>query len=104
MEANKKKPNIFKRIKRWWKEDLTEDDRDIFKIAGIWCVDGALWGTLITSIVKDQKTKKVVNNAIVAGYQMGQVDAYKEMAQNNPYNMMNAGMTRLEQQGIAKKF
>lgn len=98
-----KKPNIFKRIKHWWKEELTEDDRDIFKIAGIWCVDGALWGTLITAVVKDRKIKKVAENAAVAGYQMGQIDAYKEIAKN-PYGMMDAGMKRLEQQGKAKKF
>ena len=98
-----KKPNVFKRIKHWWKEELTEDDRDIFKIAGIWCVDGALWGTLITAVVKDKKIKKVAENAAVAGYQMGQIDAYKEMAQN-PYSMMDVGMRKLEQQGKAKKF
>lgn len=103
MNTNEKKPNIFKRIKRWWKEDLTEDDRDAFKIAGIWCVDGAIWGSLITTIVIGNKAKKATNVAAAAGYINGKLDAYKEMAQN-PYGMMDAGMRKLEQQGKAKRF
>lgn len=85
---DKKKENVFKKIKRWWKEDLTEDDRDIFKIAGIWFVDGTLLGTLITTCAKDRKIKKVANQAIAAGYLQGQMDAYKEMAQNPQYKQV----------------
>ena len=100
------KQSIFKRIKHWWKEELTEDDRDVFKIAGIWCFDGALWGSLITAGIKNAKNKNKIANAIVAGYLQGQTDAYKDMAQNNmnPYRQMDMGMRRLEKQGIAKKF
>ena len=103
MNEKEKKPNIFKRLKRGWKEDLTEDDRDIFQIAGIWCLDGALFGTLITGAVVGNKSKKMQKQALAAGYIQGQMDAYKEMAQN-PYGMMDAGMRKLEMQGKAKKF
>jgi len=103
MNENEKKPNIFKRLKHWWKEDLTEDDRDIFKIAGIWCLDGALFGTLITGAVVGNKSKKMQKQVLAAGYIQGQMDAYKEMAQNS-YGMMDAGMRKLEMQGKAKKF
>ena len=85
MNEKEKKPNIFKRLKRWWKEDLTEDDRDIFKLAGIWCLDGALFGTLITGAVVGNKSKKMQKQALAAGYIQGQMDAYKEMAQNPQY-------------------
>ena len=103
MNEKEKKPNIFKRLKRWWKEDLTEDDRDIFKIAGIWCLDGALFGSIITGAVAGGKAKKMQKQALAAGYIQGQMDAYKEMAQN-PYGMMDAGIKKLELQGKAKKF
>ena len=98
-----KKENIFKRIKRWWKEDLTEDDRDIFKIAGIWCADGFLIGTMVTAGAWAKKSQKDVKVAAATGYINGKLDAYREMAQN-PYGMMDAGMRKLEQQGKAHKF
>ena len=99
---NEKKPNIFKRLKRWWKEDLTEDDRDIFKIAGIWCLDGALFGTLITGAVVGNKSKKMQKQALAAGYIQGQMDAYKEMAQN-PYNAVNKAVSIGEKNGTMQR-
>ena len=101
--VEQKKPNIFKRIKRWWKEDLDQDTRDWLKIVGLWTVDGAMIGSCITAGVMAKKANKAVKTGVYAGYYQGQLDAYKEMAQN-PYAMMDAGMKRLEQQGIAKKF
>ena len=101
--TTEKKPNVFQKIKHWWKEELTEDDRDIFKIAGIWCVDGLLWGSIITAGVCKVKSQKATDIAAAAGYINGKMDAYKEMAQN-PYQMMNAGMQKLEQQGKARRF
>lgn len=97
------KQNIFQKIKNWWKYTLTEDDRDIFKIAGIYALDGAMIGAAVTAAVKNVKTQKLVNNALAVGYIQGQMDTYKELAQN-PYGMMNSGMKILEQQGKATKF
>ena len=85
MNENEKKPNIFKRLKRWWKEDLTEDDRDIFKIAGIWFLDGTLIGTMVTGAAVGSRSKKKQKQALAAGYIQGQMDAYKEIAQNPQY-------------------
>lgn len=102
-QNQEKKPNIFKRIKRWWKEDLDQDTRDWFKVVGIWTVDGALFGSCITAGVMAKKANKAIKTGVYAGYYQGRLDAYKEMAQN-PYAMMDTGMKRLEQQGIAKKF
>ena len=102
MNEKEKKPNIFKRLKRWWKEDLTEDDRDIFKLAGIWCLDGALFGTLITGAVVGNKSKKMQKQALAAGYIQGQMDAYKEMAQN-PYNAVNKAVAVGEKNGTMKR-
>ena len=83
-EVNRKKENVFKRIKRWWKEDLDDDERTWFKILGIWTFDGAMIGASIASSVKNKQMKKNVNIAAGAGYIQGKMDAYKEMAQN-PY-------------------
>lgn len=98
-----KKPNVFQKIKNWWKYSLTQDDRDIIKISGIWFVDGIIWGTAIATGVCASKAKKASNVSAAAGYIQGKMDAYKEMAQN-PYGMMDAGMRKLEQQGKAKRF
>lgn len=98
-----KKPNIFKRIKRWWKEDLTSDERTWLKIVGIWTIDGAMIGTAITGAVKNKQMKKAVDVSLASGYIQGKLDAYKEIAQN-PYMQMDLGMKRLEQQGKARKF
>ena len=86
VELRVKKPNIFQKIKRWWKEDLTEDDRDIFKIAGIWFVDGAMIGAAVGTCACAKKAKKATDVAATAGYISGKMDAYKEMAMN-PYQM-----------------
>ena len=99
---SKPKPNVFKRIKCWWKK-LDQNDRDWLKILGIWTVDGAMIGSCITASVMAKKAKKAVETGVYSGYYLGQLHAYKEMAQN-PYTQMDAGMKRLEQQGKATKF
>jgi len=102
-QSQEKKPNIFKRIKRWWKEDLDQDTRDWLKIVGIWTVDGAAIGSCITASVMAKKANKAIKTGVYSGYYLGQLNAYKEMAQN-PYAQMDAGMKRLEQQGKVTKF
>lgn len=103
IEVKVKKENVFSKIKRWWKEELSEDERTWLKIVGIWTIDGAMLGTAITGAVKNKQIKKTAIRAAEMGYTQGQIDAYKEMAQN-PYFMMDAGMRKLEQQGKAKRF
>lgn len=100
--VEKKKKSFVQKIKDKW-NSLSEDEKDWTKITAIWTFDGLLWGTLITSIVKDAKTKKIAKNCAAAGYIQGQMDAYKEMAQN-PYKQMDMAMRRLEQQGKVTKF
>ena len=103
MENRNKKENVFKRIKRWWKEELDDDERTWLKVVAIWTVDGAMIGTAITGAVKNNQMKKAVNHSLATGYIQGKLDAYKEIAQN-PYTQMDIGMKRLEQQGKAKRF
>lgn len=103
VEIRIKKDNIFRRIKRWWKEELTSDERTWLKIVGIWTVDGVMIGTAVTGAVKNKQMKKAVDRSLAVGYIQGQMDAYKEIAQN-PYSQMDIGMKRLEQQGKAKRF
>lgn len=100
-QNQEKKPNIFKRVKNWW-DGLTTDQQWLC-VTGLWTVDGLLWGSYLTAKHYDKKMTKVEQVGAYKGYVLGQIDAYKEMAQN-PYAMMDAGMKRLEQQGIAKKF
>lgn len=92
-----KKPNIFKRLKYWWKEELTDDDRDIFKIAGIYFVDGIMIGAAVTAGAKNKKNKTNEEAALTAGYIKGKMDAYKEIAENSAY-------PRNFQQNNANKF
>lgn len=98
-----KKQGFFSKVKHWWKETLTEEDRDNFKIAGIYAFDGTLFGCAITTIIKNRKAKKTNDALICAGYIQGKLDAYKEMAQN-PYQQIDTGFKRLEKQGKTVKF
>lgn len=102
--VEQKKPNIFKRIKRWWKEDLDQDTRDWLKIVGIWTVDGALIGSGITASVMAKKEKKAVETSVYSGYYLGQLHAYKEMAQDSNKQQMGDSLKRLEQQCKTTKF
>ena len=97
----KKEKNPFKRIRNWW-YGLTNDQQWLC-VVGVWTVDGLLWGSYLTARHMDKKVANAEKIGACKGYVCGQMDAYKEMAQN-PYNQMNAGMNRLEKQGIAKKF
>ena len=98
-----KKQNVFQKIKRWWKEELNDDERGWMKIVAIWTLDGAMIGTAITGAVKNRQMKKVTDRSLATGYIEGKMDAYREIAQN-PYTQMNVGMKRLEQQGKVRKF
>lgn len=98
VEVHYKKENIFKRIKRWWKEDLTDDERTWFKILGIWTVDGALIGASVASSVKDKQMRKNVNIAANAGYIQGKMDAYKEIVQN-PYTFTQTAFSMAKKDG-----
>lgn len=99
--TTEKKPNVFKRVKNWW-NGLTNDQQWLI-VTGIWTVDGLLWGSYLTARHKDKQIAKAEEIGAYKGYICGQMDAYKEMA-SNPYGMMDAGMKKLEKQGIAKKF
>lgn len=98
---DKKEKNIIKRVKNWW--NGMSPDHQWMCVVGIWTIDGLLWGSYLTARHKDKQIAKADQIGQAKGYIMGQMDAYKEMA-SNPYGMMNAGMKKLEQQGIAKKF
>lgn len=101
-QNQEKKPNIFKRIKRWWKEDLDQDTRDWLKIVGLWTVDGAMLGSCITAGIMSKKANKAVKTGVYAGYYQGQLDAYKEMAQN-PYEAVNKAISIGEKNGTTKR-
>lgn len=97
----KKEKNPFKRIRNWW-NGLTNDQQWLC-VVGVWTVDGLLWGSYLTARHMDKKVANAEKIGACKGYVCGQMDAYKEMAQN-PYGMMDAGMRKLEMQGKAKKF
>lgn len=99
----KKKQGIFSRIKRWWKEDLSDYDREQLKVMGVFGAETFLIGSAVTSAIKGHRQKKVQQQVAVAGYLQGKLDAYKEIAQE-PFIKMNAGMRKLEQQGKTTKF
>ena len=97
----KKERNPFKRVRNWW-NGLTNDQQWLC-VTGIWTLDGLLWGSYFTAKHMDKKVTKAEQIGAAKGYVLGQIDAYKEIAQN-PYGMMEAGMKRLEQQGKVTKF
>ena len=101
--AEQKKQSVFKRVKRWWKENLTDNDRDIFKIAGLYFVDGLGIGFLITAAGKNKQMRRVAKTSEAKGYLCGRMDTYREIIQD-PYFQMNNGMNKLEKQGKAQKF
>ena len=97
----KKERNPFKRISNWW-NGLTRDQQWLCCV-GLWTVDGLLWGSYLTARHKDKQIAKAEEIGATKGYILGQIDAYKDIAQN-PYKQMDVGMKRLEQQGKAKHF
>lgn len=99
--ATEKKKNVFTKVKDWW-QGLTNDQQWLC-VVGLWTVDGLLWGSYLTTKKMSKQIIKAEQIGATKGYILGQMDAYKEMAQN-PYSQMDIGMKRLEQQGIAKKF
>lgn len=97
----KKKFRPIARVKDWW-NGLTSDQQWLC-VVGLWTFDGALFGSLITAKHKDKQIEQAEKIGASKGYILGQIDAYKDVAQN-PYKQMELGMTRLEQQGKAKHF
>lgn len=102
IEVKVKKPSIFQRAKNWW-NGLTNDQQWLC-VTGLWTIDGLLWGSYLTAVHKNKQIEKAEQVGACKGYVIGQIDAYKEMAQSNPYAMMDSGMKKLEQQGKVKKF
>ena len=96
------KKNIFGKVKDWWKS-LSQEDRDAFKIAGIWFVDGIGVGMLCTAAKKNVQMNRAVKVAEAKGYLNGRMDSSREIVQD-PYFQMNHGMSKLEKQGKAQKF
>lgn len=99
-----KKENVFKKIKRWWKEELTDDERTWLKVVGVWTFDGAMIGTIITGAVKNNQMRKIAKQTYAKGYLVGTLDAYREVAQQNPYQKIDNGFRKLENQGKVTKF
>ena len=100
--VEKKKKSFVQKIKDKW-NSLSQDEKDWTKITAIWTFDGILWGSIFTAISAERKMKKVANTAAAAGYIQGQMDAYRDMAQN-PYKQMDMAMRQLEKQGKVTKF
>lgn len=100
-EQKKEKKNIFRRMKDRW--DGLTNDQQWACVVGIWTLDGLLWGSYLTARYKDKQIAKAEEIGAYKGYICGQMDAYKELAQN-PYQHTNNGTNRLERQNIAKKF
>ena len=99
-----KKENIFKKIKRWWKEELTDDERTWLKVVGVWTVDGALIGSIITGTVKNKQIRKAAEVSYSKGYLTGTLDTYREITQQNPYQQIDNGFKKFEKQGKVNKF
>ena len=97
-----KKKGFFQKLKDKW-NSLDPETKDWVKITSIFTVDGVIWGTALGLAISGKQIKKEAAKAYLIGVNDGKDDAYLKMMQN-PYAMMNAGMTRLEQQGKAKKF
>lgn len=98
---NAKKLGPIARVKNWW--NGLSNDQQWACVVGLWTVDGLLWGSYLTARHKDKQIVKAEQIGATKGYILGQMDAYKEMAQN-PMTQMDIGMRRLEQQGKAKHF
>lgn len=96
-----KKKGIIQRVKDWWNDRSYGEQ--LAMVVGIWTLDGVLWGSYFTKCYKDQQAVKIAQDAEQKGYLQGKMDAYKEIAQN-PYQQIDLGFKRLEQQGKAKKF
>ena len=76
------KKSVFQKVKDWWKNDLSENDRDWVKAVAIWTFDGALFGSMITAARKNRQMKLRVKGAEARGYLAGTIDAYREVSLN----------------------
>lgn len=71
---------IFGRVKNWW-NNLSYNEKEGWKIAGIWFVDGIAAGSMVTAAVKNAKTQKLLKSAYSVGARDGATAAYKQMAE-----------------------
>ena len=96
------KKSVWQKVKDNW-NSLSQYDRDWIKAVAIWTVDGALVGGMINGIAWRNKWKKDVNVAYSMGLVDGQMNAYRDLAQN-PIRMMDAGMKALDKRGKVTHF
>lgn len=99
--ANNKR-GFIQKVKDYW-NSLSGYDKTWIAAVGVWTVDGFLIGSAITAAKKNKEIKKLSEAAYFMGAQDGKIAAYRDMA-SNPYQMMDIGMRKLEQQGKAKHF
>ena len=73
-----KKKGIFGRISDWW--NGLDFNKQLWITCGLWAADGLLWGSLITSSVKDKQAEKLMDIAYDEGVKDGQMKTYQDLA------------------------
>lgn len=96
----KKKFRPITRVKDWW-NGLTSDQQWLC-VVGLWTFDGALFGSLITAKHKDKQIEQAEKIGATNGYILGQIDAYKDIAQN-PYKTIDKAISIGEKNGTVKR-
>lgn len=78
-----KKENIFKRIKKWWKEELNEESRTIVKFGFFASMEGAIISGIATGVRYDRKMKQMMTDVYKVGVQDGMTAAYQDIARTS---------------------
>lgn len=82
-EKKQKKFRPIKKLNEWW--DGLGFNKQLYITCGIWALDGVLWGKAISDVINEKKMKKSMEGAYILGKKDGNIEAYKEMAQTNPF-------------------
>lgn len=97
-----KKKSIFQKVKDYWKS-IPQYDRDWIKLMGVFGLETSVITGAIVTTVMDKRRVKDMTIAYQMGTLDGQMNAYRDMAQN-PYRMMDTGMKVLDKQGKVTHF
>ena len=79
----KKERNPVKKVINWW--NGLSFSTQLWITCGVWFADGLLYGSAIANIKNNKKIKKAAEVGAAQGYMLGQVDAYKDIASQNPF-------------------